>query len=376
MNQNHHLHNQSNSNHSPAQVQPGADDKQIRNLLKCSLCLSYLYEPVTLQCCGNTFCKDCLLRLYDSASTKNCRASCALCREVLSFQRELTVNKTLWQLVQQLVPQEKLLKRRQADCIEIPEVQLSGGLSTFQQSATIPLFVLNCTLYPGAPLPLHVFEPRYRLMIRRCIRGSRRFGLICMETNSLRRGVRRIGTLCQIEHVHVFDDGRMFIMTRAERRFAIEPREGEQHDNRPHIFTHDGYPCANVTWIHEEPTQSVQEDTECASMCKHLHSAITQFLKSMSPSHSKILSLVQQKIGTMPPRNHMEAFSFWSASFLSGLMDQEYAHKILECRTTRERLSALIALASRTFESGDTKQSLFLRKQLIPHSPREGEEAA
>jgi Lon protease-like protein len=42
----------------------------------------------------------------------------------------------------------------------------------------IPLFPLNVVLYPGATLPLHIFEPRYKLMIQHCLRHNSEFGVI------------------------------------------------------------------------------------------------------------------------------------------------------------------------------------------------------
>ncbi len=42
----------------------------------------------------------------------------------------------------------------------------------------LPLFPLTTVLFPGAPMPLHIFEPRYRQMLADCLEGDRRFGLV------------------------------------------------------------------------------------------------------------------------------------------------------------------------------------------------------
>ncbi len=44
-----------------------------------------------------------------------------------------------------------------------------------QDLANLPLFLLNVVAFPGQPFPLHIFEPRYRLMLRRCLEGQRRY---------------------------------------------------------------------------------------------------------------------------------------------------------------------------------------------------------
>ena len=45
----------------------------------------------------------------------------------------------------------------------------------------LPLFPLNVVLFPGQTLPLHIFEPRYRIMIQRCIEQSQPFGVVLAQ---------------------------------------------------------------------------------------------------------------------------------------------------------------------------------------------------
>ena len=47
---------------------------------------------------------------------------------------------------------------------------------------TLPIFPLNTVLFPGAPLPLRIFEPRYREMLKRCLDGGRRFGVVLIKS--------------------------------------------------------------------------------------------------------------------------------------------------------------------------------------------------
>ena len=53
----------------------------------------------------------------------------------------------------------------------------------------IPLFPLNVVLFPGEELPLHIFEPRYRSMVRECLDGRSPFGMLL----SMDDGITRVG---------------------------------------------------------------------------------------------------------------------------------------------------------------------------------------
>jgi len=74
----------------------------------------------------------------------------------------------------------------------------------------IPLFPLNVVLLPGATLPLHIFEPRYRQMVKNCLKEKSEFGMLL----SLPKGVVRVGCTAEIAEVAKrYDDGRMDILT-------------------------------------------------------------------------------------------------------------------------------------------------------------------
>jgi Lon protease-like protein len=80
----------------------------------------------------------------------------------------------------------------------------------------IPLFPLNVVLYPGATLPLHIFEPRYKLMINHCIAQNREFGVILAGE----KGVATIGCTAAItQKLKDYDDGLMDILTQGRTVF-------------------------------------------------------------------------------------------------------------------------------------------------------------
>jgi ATP-dependent Lon protease len=82
----------------------------------------------------------------------------------------------------------------------------------------IPLFPLNVVLFPGAELPLHIFEPRYREMVNTCVEEKCEFGMLL----SLPKGVARVGCTAEIlEVVKRYGDGRMDIRTVGRAPFRV-----------------------------------------------------------------------------------------------------------------------------------------------------------
>jgi Lon protease-like protein len=82
----------------------------------------------------------------------------------------------------------------------------------------IPLFPLNVVLFPGANLPLHIFEPRYREMVKACLQEKSEFGMLL----SMPSGVARVGCTAEIvELVKRHPDGRMDILTVGRAPFRV-----------------------------------------------------------------------------------------------------------------------------------------------------------
>jgi Lon protease-like protein len=88
----------------------------------------------------------------------------------------------------------------------------------------MPLFPLNTVLFPGQVLPLHIFEDRYRLMIRQCLAETKPFGVVL-----IRRGREvgetaepyMVGTVAYIKESTHLPDGTMNIVSVGTERFRI-----------------------------------------------------------------------------------------------------------------------------------------------------------
>jgi len=82
----------------------------------------------------------------------------------------------------------------------------------------LPLFPLDVVLFPGAALPLHIFEPRYKEMMEECLAGRSPFGVVRAQENTL----AQVG--CTAEVVAVIkrhEDGRLDIVTQGRQRFEV-----------------------------------------------------------------------------------------------------------------------------------------------------------
>ena len=82
----------------------------------------------------------------------------------------------------------------------------------------LPLFPLDLVLLPGVPLTLHIFEPRYKEMIKECLDHKNIFGMIRIQEESL----ANIGCTAEIMNVlKKYPDGRMNILVEGKKRFEV-----------------------------------------------------------------------------------------------------------------------------------------------------------
>lgn len=88
----------------------------------------------------------------------------------------------------------------------------------------LPLFPLPVVLFPGAAMPLHIFEPRYRQMVARCLEYDRKFGLVYHDPDRMGPfGMEpdRVGTIAEIGEFQILPDGRSLLVATGGPRFRI-----------------------------------------------------------------------------------------------------------------------------------------------------------
>jgi Lon protease-like protein len=95
----------------------------------------------------------------------------------------------------------------------------------------LPLFPLNTVLFPGMVLPLHIFEDRYRLMIDRCLKEERPFGVVLIrEGKETESSVvpHVVGTTALIARASRLDDGCINVITIGSERFRLRALRYDQ----------------------------------------------------------------------------------------------------------------------------------------------------
>jgi Lon protease-like protein len=99
----------------------------------------------------------------------------------------------------------------------------------------LPLFPLTTVLFPDMLLPLHIFEPRYRLLVRRCMDDDRPFGVVLIRSGQdvgATPEPHAVGTEAKIMAFSPLTDGRSYIVVRGGRRFALEQTDP---DTEPYL---------------------------------------------------------------------------------------------------------------------------------------------
>jgi Lon protease-like protein len=88
----------------------------------------------------------------------------------------------------------------------------------------LPMFPLSTVLFPFAPLPLHIFEDRYRMMTEQCMATDRQFGVVLIERGSeVGGGDLRVpvGTVAHIEEAARLADGRWVMVVEGRQRIKV-----------------------------------------------------------------------------------------------------------------------------------------------------------
>jgi Lon protease-like protein len=174
-------------------------------------------------------------------------------------------------------------------------------------SSLIPLFPLDVVLLPSTPLPLHIFEPRYKEMIAECLVQNRIFGVV----RALEQGLAEVGCTAEIVTVvKEYPDGRLDLVAEGRNRFEIVAV------NQDRTFLQ-----GEVLMINDEPGAPPQEDAARAAQL-----------------HSELLAIAgaKQDLSTADP----SLLSFYLAGSLP--LDLDFKQKLLSLRSEADRLSILI----------------------------------
>lgn len=174
--------------------------------------------------------------------------------------------------------------------------------------ALLPLFPLDVVLLPGTPLPLHIFEPRYKEMIGECLANNAPFGVV----RALEEGLAEVGCTAEIVSVtKEYPDGRMDLIAEGRKRFEVV----ELNQDRSFLR-------AEVLLVPDEPVTSSEADKARAI---RLHLEILSLAGAVQD-----LSAADQS-----------SLSFYLAGSLP--LDLDFKQKLLARRSESERIQAVAA---------------------------------
>jgi len=172
----------------------------------------------------------------------------------------------------------------------------------------LPLFPLDVVLLPGTPLPLHIFEPRYKEMIGECRANQTPFGVV----RALEEGIADIGCTAEIATVtKEYPDGRLDLVAEGRKRFEVLELNQERSFVR-----------AEVLFVPDEPgTPAPEESARAIDAHKEIMS-LAGAVQDLSFSSEGTLSF--HLAGSLP-------------------LDLDFKQKLLSLRSEGERIRALAA---------------------------------
>ena len=274
---------------------------RMSKILQCPVCLDTLCMPVTTPC-GHNFCAACL----DQSLRR--QKHCPICRSVCSFSvTELVENKMLSELCESLDPVKyanKLLK-------------MNKQMKEWKNQ--LPIFFYNSYEFPGTLISLHLFESRYRLMVKRIIHTSRKF-IFLPNFTSYTANENDVGLLCELAECQILADGRAMLTAKCIGRIKILE-----------------------TWV-ENGTQGLSyckcEDyndlpLEDSDQERAVHEMRLKVSQQLVQHHSDAMKDFAVHHGTEPADD--VDFSFWTSNFLS----QELQKENYLTQSTYERMKAV-----------------------------------
>jgi Lon protease-like protein len=301
----------------------------VRNESECQVCYQTMLDPLTTAC-GHTFCRRCLARAMDHSN------ACPLCRRRLPMLPSSTSkvrNQRIALLIQRLLPD--LLAAR---------MTLADQEEAINEETQLPLF--PCTLaYPHMPTFLHIFEPRYRLMIRRAVEsGSRTFGMLMYRPYShppTEPHYMPYGTALFIDRIEMLPDGRSLIETRGLYKFRTVETSLLDGYMVGRVERVDDIPIHEEEMVESQETSlGVPEDADELAAIQHMstQSLLEHGLEFVEQARSQSARWLHQRVLAAygQPPTDPAVFPYWFASVLPIAEAEKYL--LLPAASVRARL--------------------------------------
>ncbi|GAB2267700.1 hypothetical protein Dimus_002683 [Dionaea muscipula] len=182
----------------------------------------------------------------------------------------------------------------------------------------LPLFPLPLVLFPGAILPLQIFEFRYRIMMHTLLHTNLRFGVVYTDSLSGTAGVGCVGEI--VKHERLADD-RFFLICKGQERFRING-----------ILRTKPYLVAAVSWLEDKPSgDGVPVDLE--SLSGEVEAYMRDVIRLSNRLNGKS---PEKEVGDLRRNLFPTPFSFFVGSTFEGAPTEQQA--LLELEDTAARL--------------------------------------
>lgn len=205
----------------------------------------------------------------------------------------------------------------------------------------LPIFPLGVVLYPGTALPLHLFEPRYRQLLRDIRAGDSRFGILTAISGVAERELPqgRMGCVAEVTEVEMMPDGRANIVVVGRERFALD------------VFVESDAPyhVATVSAVPDQPTVSA------VALAVASDDVVQHFRQVVKAVHA-----INGRNAPVPSLPDDPAQLAWTIAAMIDL-DLESRYKLLAERDPAARLTAIDAVLRKAIPELELQAAL--RKQ-------------
>ena len=206
----------------------------------------------------------------------------------------------------------------------------------------IPLFPLNTVLFPGMPLHLHIFEPRYKEMVQKCLDEKMEFGILLLHETQL----CQVGCTARITQIlRQLENGSMDILTEGRKRFRVLD-----------VLNRESYLEAVVDYFEDD-----SEDIP------------SSLLKKVLNAYQKMIHLQTRGVGAIRGIFDPVHFSFIIASTVDLVLKERQS--LLELTSTTERIRKLDTALLETMHKLDKQEKQKRAAEMNGHGKHETDES-
>jgi Lon protease-like protein len=215
----------------------------------------------------------------------------------------------------------------------------------------LPIFPLSIVLFPGVPLPLHIFEQRYRQMLNDIRVSNNLFGISYFDVSTSPQEIPpagHIGCVAEVSETQTLPDGRSNILTVGVIRYRIEE----------YVERGDPYLVARVSFFEDE-----EDDNELLrNSSREVAETFTRIARAVRTINDERASLPD--ISDTEPQQ----LSFLVAAAME--VDTDLKQELLEMRSTSERLRRLRDMLARAVSSYEERARIHEMAKGNGHSGR------